>query len=104
MLRVMYRQLTCWTHTTFAGGRPELETFRVTKRHAPAGLVEVRGLAWDRNLDPSEPPDCGIVPTYVKSTPQFNKQASQNPGLLSVWGQLIFFFLFSFFMPDLACY
>ena len=24
--------------------------------------------------------------------------------LLSVWGQLIFFFLFSFFMPGLACY
>ena len=24
--------------------------------------------------------------------------------ILSVWGQLINFFLFSFFMPDLACY
>ena len=24
--------------------------------------------------------------------------------ILSVWGQLIYIFLFSFFMPDLACY
>ena len=33
-----------------------------------------------------------------------NKSVAEKASILSVWGQLIIFFLFSFFMPDLACY
>ena len=46
-------------------------------------------------------------PGSAKPPPAASQATTVTKGaaaVLSVWGQLIYFFLFSFFMSDLACY